>query len=74
MEEERENYIPEPDFTEDEWFDDNVKAAVENLQEILYDAGCGVNGLTIGVPSTPGENQRFQTGFGEVSIFAKEIE
>ena len=68
-----EAYDPEPDFTEEQWFDDNVRAAVENLQEILYEAGCGVNGLAITVPSTPGENQTFTTDFGQVNIVAKEI-
>lgn len=58
---------------EDKWVDDNVIAAVLNLQEILYEAGCSVNGITITVPATPGDNVTLNLDYGSVKLEAKEI-
>lgn len=69
------NEDPAPNYDEDEkWLDDNVRAAIENVQEILFEAGVGVNGIELIVPSLPGANEQFDTDYGHVYVSAREIE
>lgn len=68
-----EGFDPEPDFGPEPWLNANVEGAIINLQEILYDEGCSVNGLEIVVPSTPGDNFKLHTDYGTINVVAKEI-
>lgn len=68
-----EGYDPEPDFGPEPWLNANVEGAIINLQEILYEEGCSVNGLEIVVPATPGDNFELRTDYGTINVVAKEI-
>lgn len=48
--------------------------AISQVQNLLYEEGCGVNGIVITVPDLEGTETKITTDFGEVRIVPEEIE
>jgi hypothetical protein len=69
MNEDEHNADPAPDFgPEDQWVNPDITNAINTLQEVLYSAGCSVNGLTILIPNIPGEDAVVHSDYGDIYL------
>lgn len=64
------NEDPAPDFTEEQWVSSEVADAVNQLVDVLYSAGCSVNGIKITIPAIPGEDSFVDSDYGRVTLEA----
>lgn len=62
------NEDPAPDFGPELWLTEDIESALNNLLEVLYNEGAGVNGAQIILPSIPGDSLTVQTDFGKVTF------
>lgn len=72
MDEDVLNEDPAPELGPETWVNGNIEAAIENLVEILYSEGAGVNGVVITLPSAPGDDFTLHLDYGDVTVKATE--